>query len=456
MADAPTHLFDDEASCRLLSGWGRQPIVNCRIHKPATAAALGRCLQDGGVIVRGAGRSYGDSAVQASGTILLEKLGKSIALDLPSGVLSCDCSLTMADVIAHALPQGWFPPVTPGTQFVSIGGAIAADVHGKNHHVVGSFGNHVEWIELLCAGGEMRRCSESQHPELFRATIGGMGLTGVILRAGIRMIPVESAWIRQETLVARDLASAFDLFEMSKDWTYSVAWIDTLAQGRDLGRAILMRGEHARCHELPNDTQAEPFRLPARRIANVGFDMPPGLLNRWTARAFNMAYWTRNSRKPGSQLVNYQSYFYPLDSLGDWNRLYGRRGFLQYQCVLPLASSRDGLPQLLQRIRASGLGSFLAVLKLMGRGRGGMSFPMEGYTLALDFPNTPDLPALLNSLDAIVLEHGGRLYLAKDARMTAETFRRGYPESAAFEDVRRAYGAAGVFRSHQSERLGFA
>jgi decaprenylphospho-beta-D-ribofuranose 2-oxidase len=278
----------------------------------------------------------------------------------------------------------------------------------------------------------------------------------MIRRAAIRMIPVETAWMRQETVPAANLEAAFDAFEASKDWTYSVAWLDTLASGRNLGRALLMRGEHARRDELAPERRGDPFNLPARRVVTVPFDPPAGLLNSWTARAFNMAYWARNSRRTGMELVDYRNFFYPLDSLLDWNRIYGKPGFLQYQCVLPLAASRAGLRLLLERIRASGLGSFLAVLKLMGDGRGGMSFPMKGYTLALDFPYSHRLPPLLDALDEIVIEHGGRLYLAKDARMSAETCWRGYGNAGAFETLRRVHGAQGVFRSRQSERLGFA
>jgi decaprenylphospho-beta-D-ribofuranose 2-oxidase len=452
----PRHAVGGGALRMPLSGWGRHPVIDCLVHRPSDDSALARCVAGSPVIARGAGRAYGDSALQPTGTILTAGLGGRIELDPGSGVLECDSGVNFADVIAHALPAGWFPPVTPGTQFVTIGGAIAADAHGKNHHVAGSFGDHVLWLDLMGADGCARRCSPIDEPELFRATIGGMGLTGVIRRAAIRMIPVETAWVRQETVVAANLDAAFDAFEASQDWTYSVAWIDALASGRNLGRALVLRGEHARIDELPPERRADPLHLPGRRAATVPFDTPSGLLNNWTARAFNMAYWTRNSHRPGARLVDCQSFFYPLDSLRDWNRLYGKPGFLQYQCVLPLAASRDGLRLLLDRIRASALGSFLAVLKLMGDGRGGMSFPMRGYTLALDFPFTRRLPQLLDALDEIVIGHGGRLYLAKDARMSAETCWRGYDNAAAFEALRRSSGAAGVFRSHQSERLGFA
>ncbi len=439
-----------------LCGWGRHPVINCEVRRPADDISLARCLAQGPTIARGAGRAYGDSALQPTGTILTVALGDSVQLDSVSGVLECDSGVTFADILARALPLGWFPPVTPGTQFVTIGGAIAADVHGKNHHLVGGFGQHVLWFDLMGADGRVRRCSAVDEPELFGATIGGMGLTGVIRRAAIKMIPIETSWVRQEIVAAPNLDSVLDAFEASQNWTYSVAWIDALASGRKLGRSLLIRGEHAQRDDLQPERRTDPLHQQARRIATIGFDTPAGLLNGYTARAANMAYWVRNKRRSGQCLVDYQSFFYPLDGLRDWNRLYGRPGFIQYQCVLPLAASRDGLRLLLDRLRASAQGSFLAVLKLLGDERGGMSFPMKGYTLALDFPYSQRLSELLDALDDIVLDHGGRLYLAKDARMSAETCWRGYRNAQAFEEVRHSFGAAGVFRSRQSERLGFA
>lgn len=440
-----------------LGGWGRWPVLPCAVARPSTDAELRRAIAAGPLIARGAGRAYGDSALQPACTALTEGLGRAVDLDPATGVMVCDGGALLADALAAAVPQGWFPPVTPGTRFVSIGGALAADVHGKNHHVAGSLGEHVSWLELITADGRALRCSPQEHAPLFAATLGGMGLTGVIRRAAIRMLPVETAWVRQETIVARDLDAAFAAFEASADWTYSVAWIDALARGRNLGRALLHRGEHARRDELPPERRADPLRLPPRRAVAMPFDAPGGLLNAATARLLNLAYWERNRRRTAPRLVDYESFFYPLDGILHWNRLYGRRGFLQYQCVLPLEASGRGLRVMLERIARSGVGSFLAVLKLMGEGRtAGLSFPMRGYTLALDFPASRRLMALLDELDAVALDHGGRIYLAKDARMAAATCWRGYPGAAAFEELRRAVGAAGVFRSRQSERLGFA
>ena len=439
-----------------LHGWGRYPVARCRVHEPVDDAALRRALASGPVIARGNGRSYGDSSLQVRGTLLTSRLGRALDLDPVTGVVECDSGVLLADILDHAVPQGWFLPATPGTKFVSVGGAIAADVHGKNHHRCGGFGRHVPWLDLMRADGHVVRCSAEVHPDLFEATIGGMGLTGVIRRAAIRLIPVETAWVRQETKVAPDLYTAIAALDESNEWTYVVAWIDSLAGGASLGRSLIHRGEHAVPEELPEVARATPLLPPSKRTVRMPFDVPGGFLTRWTARAFNVAYWERHRRHPPVKIVDYDSFFYPLDGLLDWNRVYGRGGFLQYQCVFPLEASRAGLTRLLDEIGRSGLGSFLAVLKLLGPPGGGLSFPMRGYTLSLDFPFTPPLLALLDRLDAIVVDHGGRIYLAKDARMNARTFERSYAALGWFEQVRRRHGATGVFRSRQAERLGLA
>lgn len=440
-----------------LSGWGCFPVAPCVTHTPRDKDELRPLVGAGPVIARGAGRAYGDSALQSNGVIHVHGLGRRMRLNTKSGVLEVDAAVNFINVLELSVPKGWFVPVTPGTRFVTFGGALASDVHGKNHHSAGSFGDHVLWFDLICADGQTRRCSAEENPDLFTATIGGMGLTGMITRLAVQMIPVESAWMRQETVLAPNLDAAFEAFEASQSWTYSVAWIDALARGKNFGRTVLFRGEHARRADLDDPRRAAPFDLAKKRQLGVPSGVPGGLLNRLSAKAFNIAYWSAQARKPGPALVDYQTYFYPLDGVLNWNRLYGRRGFVQYQCVLPLAHSRRGLAQLLEAIQASREGAFLAVLKLMGpnaRAGAGLSFPMEGYTLALDFPVTKKLPRLLARLDAIVTAYQGRIYLAKDSRMSAETFRRGYGNLDEFETLRRETGAAGVFQSHQSERLG--
>lgn len=442
----------------MLSGWGRYPRIACRVLTPrderdATAAVRAAAGADGhgGLIARGNGRSYGDAALNRRATLSMLRLDRMLAFDAGSGRLTCEGGVLLSDILDTFVPRGWFLAVTPGTRFVTVGGAIAADVHGKNHHKDGSFADHVDSLDLLLEDGRVVACGPDHEPELFAATRGGMGLTGTILRATLRLRPVATAWIRQETVRAPDLDTIMGLFEASADWTYTVAWIDCLARGARLGRSLLFRGEHAEVEELPAARRDRPLAPPRHRSIPVPCDAPPGALNRWTVRAFNEVYYRMGT--PGTAIVGAWPFFYPLDSLLEWNRIYGGAGFVQYQCVLPKSASAVGIRALLEAIARSGRGSFLAVLKLFGKQNGLVSFPMEGYTLALDFPANAPTFGFLNELDAIVADHGGRLYLAKDARMGAGLLHGGYPGLAAFRDIRARWNPAGTFRSHQAERL---
>lgn len=437
----------------MLSGWGRYPRQDCAVTRPRSESDLRALVGRGPLIARGNGRGYGDCALNPANTVDMLRLNRMLAFDSTSGQLVAEAGVMLNDVIATFLPRGWFPAVTPGTRFVTLGGMIAADVHGKNHHRDGSFGAFVDWLDVLGADGEVRRCSREEQPDLFAWTIGGMGLTGIVLRAAIRLRPVESGWICQTTLPAPDLDTAMRLFEENDAATYSVAWIDCLAGGSGLGRSAIMLGEHARLDELPAGRRAAPFAIPAKRVVGVPFDFPAAVLNSLTVKAFNAAYYRRHVMARGKSVVDWQSYFYPLDALQNWNRIYGKRGFLQFQCALPLASAKAGLTALLRSISASGQGSFLAVLKRLGAQAGPFSFPMEGYTLALDFPVGQRTLALMEQLDAIVIDHGGRFYLAKDSRMSAQTLRASDPRVPAFVAMRETLGAASAFQSSQSERL---
>lgn len=435
----------------MLSGWGRFPRQDCLVHVPRSEADLQALLAQGPLIARGNGRGYGDCALGPAGTADMRRFNRILSFDAQSGILVAEAGVLLADVIAVFLPRGWFPAVTPGTKFVTLGGMVAADVHGKNHHKHGSFGHCVEWIDLLGADGEVRRCSREENAELFAWTIGGMGLTGIVLRLAFRLRPVESGWIRQQTLPAPDLETAMALFEEHAGATYSVAWIDCLHGGKGLGRSSLMLGEHARLDELGARRDA-PFATPRRPFHKVPFDAPQMALNSLTVRAFNALYYHRAVTQRGEALVDWDGFFYPLDALLEWNRIYGRRGFAQFQCVIPLESAAAGLTALLRTISASGQGSFLAVLKRMGPGEGPISFPREGYTLALDFPVNPQALALMERLDAITIDHGGRFYLAKDARMSAATLRASDPRARDLAALREERGLTS-FRSSMAERL---
>ena len=437
-----------------LSGWGRFPVAECNVVRPRSESELLAALTQAPVIPRGMGRAYGDSALNTHATVIMTAFRHMLSFNVQTGVLVAEAGVTLGDIIHVFLPRGWFPSVTPGTKLVTLGGAVAADVHGKNHHRHGSFGAFVEWLDVVCKDGAIRRCSREENADLFAWTIGGMGLTGVILRVAIRLQRVESGWISQRSIPARNLAAAMQAFEENAQATYSVAWIDCLAKGAELGRSIVLLGEHAAVGELDERKRAAPFSTPARRKLTTPFDAPAWALNQWSVRAFNSLYWMKGSRAARQTLVDWDSYFYPLDSIHEWNRIYGRRGFAQFQCVLPLASSRAGLEELLGAISASGQGSFLAVLKRMGPQDSRFSFPMEGYTLALDFPAHPKALAIMERLDAITLAHGGRFYLAKDSRMSRATFERSDARVEDFRAMRAGGNFEHAYNSLQSERLG--
>ncbi len=436
-----------------LAGWGRYPVREAQVLRPSDDAGVARALAQGPAIARGLGRAYGDAAL-APRVIDMTRMDRFLAFDPATGRLEAEAGLSLAAIIEALLPRGWFPAVTPGTRFVTLGGAIAADVHGKNHHRDGSFGSFLDWVEVMGPDGTVTRASRDTNGELFDFTLGGMGLSGVILRAGFRLRPVETGWIRQETIPARNLESAIAAFEAGMDATYSVAWIDALASGANLGRSLVMLGEHARVADLPAAARRAPFATPEPLRLSVPFDVPGFVLGPATVRAFNALYWRMGLRGAGWRLIPWRPYFYPLDAVGNWNRIYGARGFLQFQCVLPLAEASRGLRAVLGAIAADGSGSFLAVLKRFGPQASRLSFPAEGYTLALDFPATPEVMRLMARLDGLVADHGGRFYLAKDARMPAEVLHRTDPRMAAFAAWRRATGRAGTFASDQSERLG--
>lgn len=438
---------------REISGWGRYPRALCTVARPRDTGAVPAALSGlPSAVPRGMGRSYGDSAINPEGVIDMRGLNRMMSIDLDAGILVAEAGVTLAEVIDAVLPRGFFPMVTPGSKFVTLGGAIAADVHGKNHHVDGSFGDHVVWFDLLCPDGVERRCAPEANLDLFNLTLGGMGLTGIVLRAAIRLRRVETGYIRQRRIVAPDLAVAMRAFTDHPDSTYSVAWIDCLAKGPSRGRSLVYLGEHASVDDLSRVQGTDPLRPAPRPLRQVPVDAPPYSLNRWTVSAFNAAYFRAGSRGPDHRIVDWDRYFYPLDALRDWNRIYGRRGFAQYQCALPPETAADTLTQMLEAIGSAGQGSFLAVLKMFGKGAAArpMSFPRPGYTLALDFPISDAALRLMERLDTMTEAAGGRLYLAKDSRMTPDMLRAGYPEGVEALQACRAPH----LHSIQSRRLG--
>lgn len=439
-----------------LGGWGRYPIARCTVFRPERRSAVAETLAAKAAptfIARGLGRSYGDAALNAGGGVVVhDRLERMRAFDAARGVLDCEAGTSFADIIATWLPRGWFPAVTPGTKFVTVGGAIAADVHGKNHHRDGTFSAFVEDLTLLTADGDLVRCSRHERPEVFWATVGGLGLTGMILDARVRLRPVSSAWLRVDYRRARDLEATLAAFASSDAVSpYSVAWIDCLARGRAMGRAVIMHGDHASAAEAAGRA---PFGVPRRAGLTVPLDVPGVFLNPLTMRLFNAAYYAAH-RDQRRRLVDFERFFYPLDGVARWNRLYGRRGFTQYQVALPPEAGERGLVRLLERLSGSGRPSFLAVLKRLGpAGPGMLSFPREGYTLALDIPVRDGVVEFLGELDRLVLASGGRVYLAKDATTTAAAVRAMYPRLDEFRAVKAQLDPRGVLSSSLARRVG--
>lgn len=372
------------------------------------------------LLARGNGRCYGDAALSPT---LVSTLGlnKIISFDSQRGWIDCQAGVLFSDILELIVPAGFFLPVTPGTKFITVGGAIAADVHGKNHHKEGCFSQFLSDFEIITENGEHVQCSKEQNTVLFQNTIGGMGLTGMITRASFFLKKIETSFIRQEIMVANSLEEVMDLFESSKDWTYTMAWIDILKMGKGLGRSILFRGEHASLEELSSHLKSKPLTLKKRFKLNVPFYLPSFVLNNFSVQAFNALYF-RMQKWSSPGLVHFEPFFYPLDAIHNWNRIYSRKGFTQYQLVLPKNKSKEGLKEILACIQRFKQGSFLSVLKLFGRKNPDApnSFPIEGYTLSMDFKINSKTHSLIKELDKIVRKNNGKIYLAKDAFSSAD------------------------------------
>lgn len=420
-----------------LKSWGRYPYHPQAAHPVPWRDRLRATWEqvagaNGTTLAYGNGRSYGDSCLAASDHVVhMQPLDRFISADWQTGVVRAEAGATLDDVLQLAVPRGWMLPVTPGTKYVTLGGAVANDVHGKNHHVRGTFGRHVRRFALLRSEREPLECSPEENAEWFAASIGGIGLTGVIAWVEIQLMPIRSSRVSVTSIRFGNLDEFFALSEeLDSKHEYSVAWIDCLSRGAALGRGIFMVGDHSAVGDL---------QLPIKKKRTVPVTPPISLINPLTLRAFNALYYNCQQNKAVQSEVDYDSYFYPLDGLLEWHRIYGKRGFQQYQCVLPRASSRDGMHAILEAIGKSGTGSFLAVLKRCGElvSPGLLSFPMAGVSLALDFPQHDERNRrLFERLDAIVREAGGRLYPAKDAHMSASDFQLAYPAWCQLEALR--------------------
>lgn len=444
---------------KVISGWGNFPKESSYVYRPETIGDIKEIVRGQDVsshIVYGLGRSYGDTALNKdAGVIRFDQLNHMLNFNENTAMLTCEAGLSLAEIIDVFLPRGYFLPVTPGTKFVTVGGAIANDVHGKNHHIDGCFSEFVVTFDLLTASGEVITCSREQHAEVFWATIGGIGLTGVILQASIQLISVDSSYINASYEKAKNLDEAFEKFvENDKNYKYSVAWIDCLSSGDALGRSVLMRGDHAKQRDLSAKV-TDPFAMSKKLQLKMPIHAPSIALNYWSISAFNKLYYA--SYKDEDKLVDLTSFFHPLDAIGDWNKLYGKKGFVQYQAVFPKANQpKEGIRKVLERLSDEKRSSFLAVLKTTGPANNGLlSFPMEGYSLALDIPIKDNrLFTFLKELDEIVLSHGGRVYLAKDSTIDSETFKNMYPNWDTFMQVKAEIDPNGRFSSSMSRRIG--
>lgn len=400
-----------------VTNWGNYPVVEKEIKSEDSIEKIKDFVRNNNeVIARGNGRCYGDASLSEH-IFSTKRLNKFISFDRLNGVIECESGVLLSEILEVIVPQGYFLYVTPGTKFISVGGAIASDVHGKNHHAEGCFSEYLETFSLLNENSEVITCSRTQNQDKFWATIGGMGLTGIILSAKFKLKNIETAYIRQESIKAENLDEIFKLFDESESWTYNVAWIDCLQTGKNIGRSIMMRGEHAFKHELTKKFQQNPLRLKQKFIPKVPFYFPDFMLNKWSVKLFNYLYYSKQQKKEVKNFVDYETFFYPLDVVNDWNKIYGKKGFIQYQMVIPKDKGKAGMKKILETIAKSGNGSFLAVLKLFGKENplAYNSFPLEGYTLALDFKVNPKLAELVSDLDEIVEEFGGRIYLTKDS-----------------------------------------
>lgn len=450
-----------------VTGWGRTAPSAARVLRPGSyeevAAIVRGCAQAAargdvgarGSIPRGLGRAYGDAAQNAGGQVLdMTGLDRIHVVDAAQGLVLCDAGVSLHRLMEVLLPLGWFVPVTPGTRYVTVGGAIGADIHGKNHHGAGSFSRHVLSLELLTADGEVRTVERGT--PLFDATAGGMGLTGAILTATVRLLPVETSWLAVDTERAADLDDLMDrLTTTDHRYRYSVAWVDLLARGGATGRAVLTRGDHAPLDALPARARRNPLAFRPARLPGAPACVPDGLLGRRPVRVLNELWYRRAPRLRIGELQRLSTFFHPLDGIPHWNRLYGPSGFVQYQFVVGYGQE-DALRRIVGRIAGQGCPSFLAVLKRFGEADPGwLSFPAPGWTLALDIPaDLPGLGPFLDRLDEEVAAAGGRVYLAKDARLRPELLPAMYPRLADFRDLRARLDPHAVFTSDLSRRLG--
>ncbi len=440
-----------------LAGWGANLRAECLLTEPETSLEVAGVLDHAGTIARGLGRSYGDCAINANGQVIgTTRMNRVLSFDEASGTLVCEGGISLESIIEAFAPRGWFPMITPGTKYVTVAGCIANDIHGKAHHAQGCFSNCVESMSVLLASGEVVTASRDENPDLFWATFGGMGLLGFILTATIRLRPIETTYFHQKSIRVKNLEEMLAaLDENDHTFPYSVATLDILATGADLGQGVLTVGDHAKLADLPPNLASNPLRVSGTPKITIPFDLPEFTLNPLSIRVVNAVI--QRIQAGATPIGHYEAFFYPLDKIAKWNRGYGKRGFTQYQFVIPFDNGLAQMRKILTAILSSGELPFLNILKRMGKESGGtLSFPSEGYTFAIDFPIREGTPDLLRRLDAMVIDAGGRIYLGKDSYSDAATFRTMYPAVDGWLATKAKYDPDRVFTSNLGRRVGLA
>jgi len=437
-----------------LAGWGNYPVIESFTLNPRNEEDVRSDIDMGPLVPRGLGRSYGDQAVNDGKYVAIcTKLNHFLNFDEKEGILECEAGVSLEEIISVFGPKGYLPMICPGTKFVTIGGAIANDIHGKAHHIDGSFVNCVISFTILLADGTILEASRTENSDLFWANFGGLGLLGVILKAKLKLRKIETTYFRQKSVVIKNLDHMLEaLDKYDHEYNYSVAWIDAMAKGKRLGGGVLTLGNAAKLDELPAKLKENPLKIHSTGKLAVPFFLPSFALNGLTVRLLNRVIaFVQNSPK---DFVHYEKFFFPLDAINNWNKGYGKRGFIQYQFVIPEENGKQHLTEILEMIAGSGCTPFLNVFKRMGDGQGILSFPFKGYTLAIDFPVTKNLLTFTPKLDAKVLAAGGRLYLGKDALLHEAMFKAMYPQYEQWLAIKRKYDPEEKFSSNISRRLG--
>lgn len=427
--------------------WGMYPKVDAYVVSPHSKEVLVKQMDDfDSLIARGNGRCYGDSSLHSSIVSTLN-LREILNVDTVNQTITAEAGVLFDDILRKIVPMGYFLPVVPGTKFITLGGAIAANIHGKNHHIDGDLAGYVEHMQIITDEGSFVECSPNKNPELFFETIGGMGLTGIMVSATLKLKKIETAYIQSRSVKAKNIDKLFELLENNRLSTYSVAWVDCFARGKNLGRSLLLIGEHAQKVDIAKRNLKNTLKVHNIKQLKLPYAFLSLFLNTLTMRIFNTLYFFKQWKKNIKFLSHYDSFFFPLDKLKGWNKMYGKNGFTQYQFVIPFENGKEGVKEILRMVSSSKRGAYLAVLKSFGEPntpRSQLSFPMAGYTLAMDFPVNQVSLELMNKLDELVMKYGGRLYLAKDARMSSETFKQMYPKASL---------TSSKFSSLQSKRL---